>query len=87
MPNVDQARRREEPIQDAERALRQPEEVQAHGLAVEVVAAPGGDIGVTMEDLAMGRPHAADRLMALSEQSRKLAQHERQGVKDRLVAP
>jgi hypothetical protein len=53
---------------------------------VEAVAAPGGDIGVTMEDLAMGRPHAADRLMALSEQSRKLAQHERQGVKDHLVA-
>ena len=33
---------------------------------VEVVAAPGGDIGVAREDLAMGRPHAADRLMALS---------------------
>ena len=33
---------------------------------VEVVAAAGGDIGVAMEDLAMGRPHAADRLMALS---------------------
>ena len=87
MPNVDQARRREERIQHAERALPQPEEVQAHGLAVEAVAAPGGDIGVTMEDLAMGRPHAADRLMALSEQSRKLAQRERQWVKDRLVAP
>jgi hypothetical protein len=40
-----------------------------------------------MEDLAMGRPHAADRLMAPSEQSRKLAQRERQWVKDRLVAP
>ena len=87
MPNVDQARRREERIQHAERALPQPEEVQANGLAVEAVAAPGGDIGVAMEDLAMGRPHAADRLMALSEQSRKLAQRERQGVKDRLVAP
>ena len=54
---------------------------------VEVVAVTGGDIGVAMEDLAMGRPRAADRLMALSEQSRKLAQQERQGVKDRLVAP
>ena len=32
MPNVDQARRREDLIQDAERALPQPEEVQAHGL-------------------------------------------------------
>jgi len=41
--------------------------VQAHGLAVEAVAATDGDIGVTVEDLAMGRPHAADRLMALSK--------------------
>lgn len=54
---------------------------------VEVVAATGGGIGVAMEDLAMRRAHAADRLMALSEQSRKLAQRERQWVKDRLVAP
>ena len=66
---------------------RSPKKCRRTVWPVEVAAATGGDIGVTMEDLAMGRPHAADRLMALSEQSRKLAQRERQWVKDRLVAP
>ena len=76
----------EERIQHAERALPHPERCRHTVWPVEVIAATEGDIGVAMEDLAMGRPHAADRLMAVSEQSRKLAQRERQWVKDRLVA-
>jgi hypothetical protein len=53
MPNVDQARRREELIQHAEHALPHPERCR-HTVWPVQVAATEDDIGVTMKDLAMG---------------------------------